>query len=797
MLLFNYIKLTWRNICKRKLYSIINIGGLAAGLCVCMLIMLYVAHELSYDRFHKDSSRIFSLVQRMKMEHDTLQLDCFNYATGPAIANQDAAVTSFVRMGKLSSEPALIQNIGNPAIRDEEAAIWFTDANYFSFFSFVLLEGDTATVLQQPFTAVISASMAKKYFGNEDAVGKQLRYNDQYIFVVSGVMADAPSNSSIKADFLLSNASAAGMQETRPAVTQQETFGGSFRLYLKLDDAANVPAVAQHIDQLSASKREPGRAVLTPLTDKHQESYFGDGSTLRYLKLFPLVAALILLMALINYMSLSTARATVRAKEIGVRKVMGADHKGIARQFYVESALYAILAFILGIGLYLLLRNWFFNLLELKIDSSFLYHPMVITIYAVLLLITIVAAGSYPSFVLSRYNPITVLSGKMSPVSGGGKVRKVLTVLQFGTAAALIICSVVINRQLYFFRHTATGIDKENVLVLPFRSSIGTHYQAYRQQVGGLKGVSQTGTVRYSFYSGMYSIWFVGGDEGRPPRGLPQLEVDESLIRLAGLQWKTPPADMNQLGVDGTIVLNEKAAEDFNLTPSPIGKTLNMGNRKVEVIGIIKNFHFKSLHEAMSPLALAVCKSDSPKWGAGGPGCLYVKVAARQNIPALVQQIKEIYAHYDAQTPFQYSFLDDEFGRMYTAEDHLSTIFGGFTVLTILIAALGLLGLAAFSTEQRMREIGIRKVLGASVTQITTLLSKDFIKLILISLVMAAPVAWYLMQQWLQQFAYRVDMQPWMFVLPAFIVAGAALAAIGIQTLKAAISNPVISLKRE
>lgn len=795
MLLLNYIKLAWRNLVKRKLYSFINIGGLAAGLCACMLIMLYVAHELSYDRFHKDSDRIYSLMEKIRLDKDTMQIERFNAATALSIRQQNAAVESYLRMGNQPGESIIIQNVANPDIKSEEPDTWFADANYFSFFSFPLLSGHKEEVLKQPFTAVVSATVARKYFGSTDVIGKPLRYNGKYIFQVSGVMADAPSNSSIRADILLSYSSMAGIASFRNAMAEERGFAGMFfKVFLKLDDPAHAAAVSRNIDRLIAARLDQGSAVLTPMNRIHID--FNPGFNLRYLKLFPLVAALILLMALINYMSLSTARATVRAREIGVRKSLGADHRSIARQFYAESALYAFLAFCLALLLCQLLRPWFFNLLELRVDVNFLYHPLVLLIYAALLLVTILAAGSYPSFVLSRYNPVTILSGKMSRVSGGASVRKVLTVVQFGTAAVLIICSIVINRQLYFFRHAATGINKENVVMLPFHGSMGNHYQAYRQQVAALNGVQQTATARYPLYGG-YDMWFVMGENNRPPMALSMLSMDRSLFALTGLQWKIPPADMTQLGMPGKMVLNESAVESFGFTGSPVGKYVKLGDKEVEVIGVVKNFHYKSLHSAITPLGINVEEDNTALWGANSPGCLFVKVAPKQNMPALIAEIKKIYAGYDLQEPFSYTFLDDAFGRLYTAEDHLAGIFGWFTLLTVLISALGLLGLAAFSAEQRTREIGVRKILGASVVQITALLSKEFIRLVIIALVIALPVAWYLMQQWLQQFAYRIHLQPWMFVLSALIAALTALLANGAQTLKAAVRNPVNALKIE
>jgi putative ABC transport system permease protein len=266
---------------------------------------------------------------------------------------------------------------------------------------------------------------------------------------------------------------------------------------------------------------------------------------------------------------------------------------------------------------------------------------------------------------------------------------------------------------------------------------------------------------------------------------------------MMGLQWKIPPADMTELGMPGTIVLNEAAIAGFGFSGSPVGKQIRMGPTETKIIGVVKNFHFKSMHSAITPLALKVEKDNSGLWGAGSPGYLFVKIAPKQNMPALIAQLNKIYAAYDTQTPFQYTFLDDVFAKMYTAEDRLAGIFGGFTALTVLISGLGLLGLAAFSAEQRTREIGVRKVLGASVVQITTLLSKDFIRLVIIALVIASPIAWYLMQGWLQQFAYRIHLQPWMFVLSAFIAVSTAAMAIGLQTVKAAIRNPVTALKVE
>ncbi|WP_143308246.1 ABC transporter permease [Chitinophaga vietnamensis] len=796
MLLKNYIKLAWRNLLKRKLYSAINIGGLAAGLCICMLIMLYVLHERSYDQFHADSRRIYSLLQKVKVNKDSIQMNSFKFGAGEEMKQQNAAVADYLRMGNSMGGDRLIQSVEHPDVKDQEKNVDLVDANFFRFFSFPLVAGDPGTALQRPYTAVVSASIAKKYFGTTDAVGKHLRYNGQYLFEVTGVMADAPSNSSLKPDVLFSIASAGTMEGLEMFVKNPDVVAG-FRLFLKLDDAAHYTMVSNNINRKSSARMDDGRVILVPMADLHRSADFTPGFNLRYLHIFPVVAALILLMALINYMSLSTARAGIRAREIGVRKVMGADRRRIAQQFYVESALYAVLAFSLALLLFFVLRPWFLHMLDLRVDQHFVFSPLMLTAFGLLFLGTVIIAGSYPSFILSRYSPVTVLAGKMSNTTGGATVRRVLTVVQFGAAAVLIICSVVISRQLYFFRHTDTGINNNNVVAIPFQQSMNNRYQAFRQEVASLPGVMQTGTMRHPLYQS-FDMFFVSGNDPKAPAvTLATLRMDKDMLALTGLKWKMAPADMNDLDHDDKIVINETAARQLNLLPNPIGKPVALGEKNPEVAGVLKDFHFQSLHSAVRPAAITIAKDNADAWNGQSGGCMYVKIAAHHNIPEILGKINRIYSKYDALAPFKYQFLDEVADKLYTSEDRLASIFSATTGITIAIAALGLLGLAAFSAEQRTREIGVRKVLGASVVQITTLLSKDFIKLVLIALLLATPVAWYLMRHWLEQFAYRITLQPWMFIVAAIVALAAALLSVGLQTMRAAMKNPVITLRVE
>ncbi|RYE23264.1 MAG: ABC transporter permease, partial [Sphingobacteriaceae bacterium] len=499
----NYLKIAWRNLWRNKLYSFINITGLAVGLAVCMLIMLYVAHEHSYDQFHQDADRIFNIYEKQKMGSEDFQFEMMSYATAPIIKQNDEHVESFIRIRK-NFKDVIVENAAQPAVKFSEKGFYFADANFFKFFSFKLIQGNAQTVLNNPFQVVISRDMAKKYFGDGNPIGQRLTITSDstYQYQVSGVAENAPSNSSISFNFVASVASMQAMPGEKNFFESQTVQGGAFKTYFKLKNAGDTTHVLQSIKKLNAKNPDTDEKFLfTKLTDSHL-SGFSDYSNLKYLKIFPVVALLILLLALVNYMSLSTARATLRAKEIGVRKVVGADRKRIAMQFYIESALFALIAFVLAYLLFNLIEPWFLGLLQLKVDNSFLYSPVVLTILALLLTVTILIAGSYPSIILSAYKPVTVLTGKQSKQSGGNMMRKVFTVLQFSISIALIICGIVIDRQLYFFRHMDTGINRENIVMVPVAKTMGKNYQAFKKDIQALAAVSQTSTAHYAMYKG-------------------------------------------------------------------------------------------------------------------------------------------------------------------------------------------------------------------------------------------------------------------------------------------------------
>jgi putative ABC transport system permease protein len=788
-MIFNYIKIAGRNLINQKLYSLINISGLAVGLAVCMMIMMYVAHEMSYDRFHKNADRIFTPVIQM------------SYAAAPLIKQNQPTVETCIRtLPYFGTDPVIVSDPSSPSKKFAEDKLLFADPGFFSFFSFKLLSGTAGDVLNKPFTVVLSRDMAKKYFGTIDAVGKTLviKTDSAYTYQVTGVAENAPSNSSITFNFVTSCQSFLVMKDApRYGVGPQQMTYGAFNSYFLLNHAVDTARVARGMDLMARKGKvfDKMKFSLTALPDTHLKGGSDDSSNIKYLKIFPLVAVLILLLALVNYMSLSTARATLRAKEVGVRKISGASRKTIAMQFYVESALFTTVSFVLGYLLCYAFKPWFLSVLQLKIDDSFLYSPLVLTLLIALFILTVFIAGSYPSLVLSAFKPVTTLKGKVSKSTGGVIVRKVFTTLQFAISVGLIICGIVIDRQLYFFRHADTGVDRENVVMIPISNSVGKSYPAIKRDIESVAGVSSVATARYGMYKG-YDGFFIDGKTKGEGFLLPSLVADKDFINTLSLKWKFPPLTAAQLKSGKSVVINEEAIDKLHLNANPVGSYIQAGDHKIEVAGVVKDFNFSSMETAIQPLGLFIMADSSTYYAHFGCN-LFAKIKPHTNLPTLLVTLQGIYKKYDQNTPFSYTFMDDAFNEQYKAEDRLASIFSVFTYITIILATLGLFGLAAFTIEQRTKEIGIRKVLGASLASINAMLSKDFLRLVLLSIIIASPIAWWAMHNWLQNFAYRITISWWMFAIAGFIAIVTAVVTVSYHALKAGIANPVNSLRSE
>ncbi|ASU34861.1 ABC transporter permease [Mucilaginibacter xinganensis] len=795
-MIFNYLKIAWRNLLKQRLFSLINITGLAVGLAVCMTIMMYVAHETSYDSFHKNAGRIFNPHASIKVGGNTMNMAFMSYAAASIIKDKQPIVKDYMRT-MAYFKPVVVSNPDKPDAKFSEKNLLFADAGFFNFFSFKLLSGQAENVLNKPFTVVLSRDMAAKYFGTENPIGKTivLKTDSAFTYMVTGVAENCPSNSSIAFNFVTSNLSLLKMKEASDYVGTKEISFGNFGIYLLLNHASDSSALRKNLDLMAKSDKtfDNVNYSLAPLADTHLKNNFGDSSNTKYLKIFPLVAILILLLALVNYMSLSTARATLRAKEVGVRKVSGASRKTIAMQFYVESTLFATLSFVIGYLLCYAFKRWFLNVLQLKIDNSFLYSSQVLLLLSSLLIITILIAGSYPSLVLSAFNPVTTLKGKMSKKAGGITVRKIFTTLQFTISVVLIICGIVIDRQLYFFRHADTGINRENVIMIPVSNSFGTNYPAFKKDIQSLSEIENAATSRYGMFQG-FDMNSINGKTKDDYTMISSLAVDDRFVNTVGLKWKIAPtqplAGMNQ------VAINEKAIEKLHLSANPVGTYIASGEQKFKIIGVVKDFNYSSMQSEITALGLFIVPGNTPFWSKVGCN-LFARIKPHTNLPTLLNKMQGIYKKYDQDTPFNYTFMDDAFNQQYKAEDRLASIFSVFTYITIILATLGLFGLAAFTIEQRTKEIGVRKVLGASLASINTLLSVDFLKLVLLAIVIASPIAWWAMHGWLQDFAYRITISWWMFAAAGFIAIITAVVTVSYHAIKAGIANPVDSLRSE
>ena len=808
-MLQHYLRSAWRTIRRNPFYSLVNIGCLAIGIAVTMTILLYLLHEHSYDRWHANASRIFSVSTTETFGSSHFNNTRLSSITGPSAKQADPAVETFVRTFPLMAGTS-VQSATNPTARFwEYQDFLFADSNFFSFFSFRLIQGRLEDVLARPFTVVLTQSAAKKYFGTADPVGKVLVLDGKHRLEVTGIAADVPSNSSIRFGLVASLPTLARIDKYKVYLEDQRLQMGSFQTWLLLNEASDTARVARNLghiameadakatqkNQYAGGFIESHRFQLRPIADTHLKGNFG-ASNGQYLRPFTWVAIVILLLALVNYMSLATARAAARAREVGVRKVIGAGRGRIAAQFYTESGIFAVVSFLLGGLLFLSAKPYFFNLLRVPIDNRFLVSPRVLSFFGGLLVAIVLAAGSYPSLVLSRFRPVAVLYGKLSRRRGGERVRMGFIVLQFGISMTLVICSVVIGKQLYYIRHTDTGVDRENVLMLPFGATM-EHFSAYKQDISAMPSVRQVATTHFKLYSGGVLLHLVHLP-GRPkPADLSGLIVDSGFISLLGLKWKeAPEAGARWYGKD-RILLNEAAESDFRFEDGAVGKPLKVDDSVVTIGGVLKDFNYWSLRSTIKPFGLTVVPDAGQEWPAGLSGCLYAKIGPHVNMPRVIDAIQKIYSRYDSQTPFEFQFLDEAFDSNYKQEDRLAGLFSVFTVVTIVIACLGLFALATFSAQQRIKEIGIRKVLGASVGSIGALLSRDFMRPVLVAVLIACPLSWWIMNRWLEDFAYRTTLSWWVFVAAGAGLLGVALVTVLMRSLKAGRANPVDNLRTE
>jgi putative ABC transport system permease protein len=810
-MLRNYLKIAIRSLWRHKAFTAINIFGLALGLACCLLILLFVRHELSYDRFHEKADRMVRVefrgsVQGQKMNEAHVM---------PPVAQTLLAEYPEVE------EATRLRPYGTPKIRKDEAlfrnlSFAFADSNFFQVFSLPLLQGDPLSALSQPHTLVISQAAARSLFGEQNPLGRQLQFPDwQQAFTVTGIMADMPENSHFQFELLGSMASFPEARSTSWMVSEFYTYlvlapGYDHKqLEDKLPQLAEKymsPQLQQAMGISLAQFKEAGNSIglyLQPLTDIYLHSEASGalkaGGNVQYVYIFSAIALFMLLIACINFMNLSTAGASKRAREVGVRKVLGSGQRQLVVQFLLESMLLSLLALLLALVLVHLAQPLFTQLSGKGLDLSLTAQPWLLPALLLLTVVVGVLAGSYPAFFLSSFKPVAVLKGgKFSGAAGdrSGGIRSGLVVVQFMISIGLIIGTLVVYQQLQYIQNKEVGYTRDQVLVLHESQALGGKLQAFQQQLLQDPRVLSVSTSGYlpagpSFNNNFFL--YPQEDVSQQVKTL-RYDVDEQYIPTLGMQLLAGRNFSAQRGGDATaMVLNETAARALGLGEEALGVTLTTANNEgvrtsYQVIGIVADFHFRSLHERISPLVMV--QGESPS------GSVIVK-AQTDDMPGLLASLAAQWTSFAPEEPFSYSFLDERYAQAYQAEQKLGLMLGLFAGLTIFVACLGLFGLALFTAERRTKEIGIRKVLGASEGSLVLLLSRDFIKLLLIAFLIASPIAGYFMHHWLQDFAYRIELSGWVFAGAGLLALFIALATVSVQALKAALANPVKNLRTE
>jgi len=790
----NYIKIAWRNLWNRRGFTFINITGLAIGITASFLMLLYVGFELSYDSFHGKGKNIYRVVADLKTPSENMEINKPAWAVAPNLEKEFPEILSAVRIDYMD------MLVRKDDLKFKETNTIAVDSSFFSVFDFKLIQGNPKKVLTEQFSIVLSETTAKKYFGNQNPVGKSLQIMEKgYNAIVTGVMEDISENSHIQADIILSLTTFS--QYLSPDVDQR---WGSYDplTYILVSPETNPDElVAKFPDFLERNSGEFAKRLnmhatlfLEPLEELYLHSTRGGsgGGSITNLYIFGIIAIFILLIASINFINLTTARSVERAKEVGIRKVMGAAKQQLSLQFIGESIITCLIAFFVTVLLVHLLLPIFNDLAGKTIsDGLFSNHSNILKLLGIAIAIGIFA-GIYPSLILSSFKPIQVLKGNFSTGGRGIVLRKSLVIIQFTISIALITGTIIIYNQMDYMRNQELGFNKEQILVLetpPSTSQIAIK-QAI-EKVAGVKSISLGSSIPGKGNSSAYSeIENKNGD--LQIANLDLYLIDHNYIPLFNLKILAGRAFSEDFASDSTqaMILNEEAVKllGYSDPKEAIGARFKQWEREGQVIGVIKNFHFSSLQENIRPLTMRMKANEN----------YYLTIAlAPQNIKQSIASIKDKWQSVLPNQPFDYYFLDESFDQQYQSEERFGNLFLYFATLAIFISCLGLLGLAAYSTLQRKREIGIRKVIGASISEIVNLLSKDFLKLVIISFLIASPIAWYAMHNWLQNFAYKIDIQWWMFLLSGGSALCIALLTVSFHAIKASITNPINSLRTE
>jgi putative ABC transport system permease protein len=804
----NYFKIAVRNLLKYKFISFINLFGLTVGLACCLLITTYILNELSYDRSNKNANRIYRVTRSFNNMEGvvSLNLSTISPPFGYYLPTDFPDIQKMTRLLDIGLTPVRYQE----KIFNEEH-VFYADENLFDVFSVNILKGNPQKALNDPFSIMLTEETARKYFGNEDPMNKTLRFNSQFNYKVTGIYKAFPENAHMHPGMLMSFSTLKDSAVYGDQQLRTNWGNNSFFTYLLLPE--NYPA-QKLVAQFPAfiDRRMPGRNGNQPskftklglqkLTDIHLYSHTdyeaeANGDISR-VYIFSAIALFILLIACINYMNLSTARSALRAREIGIRKVIGARKKELIIQFLSESVLLCWVAILLAVGFAMLALPWLNKvsgqtltintLLQWKIIIPILLTPFIVGIIS----------GLYPALFMSSFQPVKTLKGLFKVSGSSISFRKVLVVAQFSISIILIITTAVVFQQLHYIQSKSLGFDKDRVATMSYTNEVSKQYDAFRNsllQNAAFKDVSRSSRIPTGRLLDNMGASIISGDSLRPVTAdIKYVSVDYDFISVFGIPLAAGRFFSRDFGTDtASYVINESSisALGWKNAQDAIGKDFKYGNRQGHIIGVMKDFHFESMHQKIAPMVLLMFPVSVQSFNN-----LSIKIAG-SNIGEAVYYMEAAWKKYFPETPFEYSFLDDNFNKLYQSEQRQATLFTTFACIAIFIACLGLFGLSAFAITQRIKEIGVRKVLGANTSSIVALLSTDFLKLVGIAAVMAFPVAWYAMNSWLKDFAYRINLQWWVFILAAILAALIALITVSYQAIKAAVANPVKSLRSE
>lgn len=787
----NYLKIAFRNIVRHKAFAAINIAGLAIGMACSIFILLWVQNELSYDRFHKNADNIYRILG------DAGGFDAaVNPASMPAeLKMKIPAIKNFVRISHYSTK---VFETGNRKF--EEKLVFYADSTLLQQFSFPLVKGNPATALMQPDAVLITENMAKKYFGTTNALGKILKQDNQKNVVVTGVLKNIPTNSHLQFDFIMPLSAVANQWNDLKGPTWDNF---NFYSYIQLDDKfkatpASIAGLSSQFNKIYKEHvNESNLKInfhLQALTDIHLHSNYqvdlpGHGN-IQYVKIFFIVALFILAVACINFMNLSTARSARRAKEVGLRKVVGAGRRQLIGQFLGESILISFLALLIAVLLVWLLLPVFNSLAGKTLSISFI-DGKIITILLCIALGTGLISGSYPALFLSGFRPVKVLKGNMKTMGGNLLFRNSLVVVQFVVSIVLLAGTAVVFKQLNYIKSMNLGFERSNLLYMPMSGEIWNKQQSFRAELKQ-NPLTADFTIMNDLPTNLESGTVNVQWEGKDPKSqvvFPTLQVSESFFKVFQMKMVSGRAFSEEFRADSAnFIINEKAAQVMGFTPdNAVGKPMSMWDNKGTIVGVVKNFNYKPIQTPIEPMIIML-----NRWGGTAvirtqPGKTEATISAMEKIG---KQLNPAY-------PFSYGFLDQDLANLYKGEQQMGKLFNIFAVLAIFISCLGLYGLSAFMAEQRTKEIGVRKVLGASVFNVVYLLSTGFTKLILIAVVIAIPLAWFAINSWLKGFAYRVNADWIIFLVASLSALIIAWITVSYESIKAAVVNPVKALRTE